>query len=194
MIAFCVRFRIRGVFQVVRRFDPQTTMGVLLSAIMLLAAVVSPGRIHAHAREQAVYDAGHPHSHGHFHDHHHASPHSAVARDGVRPATVTHIHLFVGPFEFSWPVQEEAEIVEDRLPGFRRWVSDCVLSLYCAADTAQRIERKCVHLQSGSASWSGVWCRCGNALRHPTLQFFCVMLRAESVLVCNCSKSSLFSV
>ena len=133
MIACCVRFCIRGVFQVVRRCDLQTTMGIVLSAIMLLAAVVPPGRIHTHASEQVVCDAGHPHSHGHFHDHHHASPHPAVVRDGVRPATVTHIHLFVGPFEFSWPVQEEAEIVEDRLPGFRTWVSDCVLPLYCAA-------------------------------------------------------------
>ena len=149
----------RGVFRVVRRFDLQTTMGILLAAAMLLVAVVPPGRIHVHAGEKDVGDAGHPHSHGHFHDHHHASHHFDVARDDVRWATVPHIHLVVGPFEFSWPIHEEAEIVEDRFSGFRRWVDDCLLP---SCSEAERTE-----LPSPS-EWCGPLTRSTVSLRQLT--------------------------
>ena len=159
MIDFYVRFYARGVFRVVRRFDLQTTTGSLLAAAMLLVAVVPPGRIHVHAGEKDVGDAGHPHSHGHFHDHHHASHHFDVARDDVRWATGPHIHLVVGPFEFSWPIHEEAEIVEDRFSGFRRWVDDCLLS--------SRFEAERTELPSPS-EWCGPLTRSTVSLRQLT--------------------------
>ncbi|GEM_PF-4875735 len=159
MIDFYVRFCARGVFRVVRRFDLQTTTGSLLAAAMLLVAVVPPGRIHAHASEEEVCDAGHSHSHGHFHDHHHASHHFDVARAGVRLATVTHIHLLVGPFEFSWPIHDEAEIVEDRFSGFRRCVDDLVLS--------PRSEAERTELPS-PAEWCGPLTRSAVSLRQLT--------------------------
>ena len=141
------------------RFDLQATTGILLAATMLLVAVVPPGRVRVHASEEEVCDAGHPHSHSHFHDHHHASQHSGVARDGVRLATVTHIHLFVGPFEFSWPIHEEAEVVEDRFSGLRRWVDDCVLS---PRSVAERRELR------SPAEWCGPLTRSAVSLRQLT--------------------------
>ena len=175
MIGFWIRSCARGVFRVVGRFDLQATTGILLAATMLLVAVVPPGRVHAHASEEEVCDAGHPHSHGHFHDHHHASHHSGVARDGIRLATVTHIHLFVGPFEFSWPIHEEVEVVEDRFSGFRRWVDDCVL--------APRSEAERRELRS-PAAWRGPLTRSAVSLRQLTappdvVVLLCAVARRE---------------
>ena len=125
MISFYTRSCTRGVVQSVRRFDLQTTVGILLAAVMLLAAVAPPGRIHAHDCGEVICDLDQPHPHGH---HHHAGHHSDVARDGVRSRTASYIHLVVGLFECSWPIHEEAQRVEDRLTGFRRWADDFVPS------------------------------------------------------------------
>lgn len=97
-------------------FPLRTSVGLLLSAVLLAGAVISPGFRHSHLggdsshTHDRVSDSHTQHAHAHYHDHqHHHCPHShqdvgATFARKHGATSVPHIHVTFLLFDLTLPV------------------------------------------------------------------------------------------